>query len=152
MTVRYVDVLRAVECAGGDASVFFLPWPHPATAWENERPRLPSPPSGTEDQVHEYRWNYPKPPSCVNVLANGQVVRRRAVVDPETCRLVFDQSQGLIVRADVNAPWSTWLTLYRRGVRPFLAAFSAEPGLPFDRMLDLTYLYTGGGSGGHRTP
>ena len=55
------------------------------------------------------------------------------------CSLVSGESKGVLVRADADAPWSTWLALYRRGTRPFHAAFAAEPGLPFDRILDVKW-------------
>jgi hypothetical protein len=133
--VRYVDVLRAVECADGNGAVRF--WmgflgavPDPGG------PRLTVPPDSRASALTEHRSLIPDT-LWLSISHAGHVIRRRVVLTAAEVERLLKSAKGAIqVEADAWAPWSACAPMLgsEHAVRLF---FADEPGIPHGRFLEI---------------
>jgi hypothetical protein len=145
--VRYVDVLRAVECGTNDHRISFLPFP-----WSETSPHggvllpRPGPPPPSEILAEGSRGGPGR--IEVEVHADGTVRREGASVDFEMVRSLLEslrrehEAARLLLLADERAPWTTcaWAIelAFEKDVTPEIAYRPEDPGIPIERVLGLS--------------
>ena len=141
--VRYVDILRAVECAPGDPLVTFQLWP--SRMKELESLTLSTPPtSGAAVLVETLDIGGKGPTLIVNLLPDGEIVVKKVEHSIDTLRAVVaecDREWECRLRVHRENPFKSVVPvvemLHAAGLRVYCCMQPLDPALGIETVFEL---------------